>query len=210
MRKLTTALALLVAATPLAGVVPSYAAEPWRTVGRADVTGDGRADKILLRIVDDSRCQVRVVGAGRRVMTKTLASDFTCIWHGAAPLDNRRGAEISVLTARGAHTQFHTLLTVRSGKLIGQRMPGASDGLWVVDGAALSTAGLQRLRNGHVLSRVAFSDDGDTWQGKRTELEYAKAKNRWIVVKRSSYTTNSAGAHKTAGWHVRGLPRWAG
>ncbi|WP_109507624.1 hypothetical protein [Nocardioides speluncae] len=211
MRKLTTTLALLVAAAPLAGAVPSYAAEPWHTVARADVTGDGRADKILLRRVDDSRCQVRVVGAGGHVMTKTLTNDFvSCTWHGAAPLDSRPGSELSVLTTTGAHTQFHSVLTVRGGKLLGQRMPAASDGLWVVDGAALSTAGVQKLRNGHLMSRVAFSDDGDTWHGKRTELAYSKAKNRWVVVKRSSYTTDSAGAHKTAGWHVPGLPRWAG
>lgn len=212
MRKLSITLAMVVAAAPLAGGItaPSSAAEPWRTVDRADVTGDGRADKILLRTVDDSHCQVRVVGAGGRVITKTLRTDFvTCDWHGAAALDARKGAELSVLTAAGAHAQFHTVLAVRRGQLQEERMPGASDGRWTVDGAALSSAGVRRLSNGHLVSRLAFSDDGDSWKGKRTELAFSLTKNRWVVVKRSSYTTDQAGAHKASGWHVRGLPRWA-
>lgn len=212
MNKRTATLALVAASLPLAGLLatPSYAAaEPWRQVDRADVTGDGRADKILMRTVDDTHCQVRVVGAGGRVITKTLRSDFACDWHGAAALDGRKGAELSVLTAAGAHAQFHTILAVRRGQLQEERMPGAADGRWVVDGAALSSAGVQRLSNGHLVSRIAFSDDGDSWKGKRTELAFSLTKNRWVVVKRSSYTTDQAGANKASGWHVRGLPRWA-
>lgn len=211
MHKRTATLALLAAGLPLAGLLtaPTYAAEPSRQVDRADVTGDGRADRILLRVVDDSHCQVRVVGAGGRVITKTLRSDFRCDWHGAAAFDARKGAELSVLTAEGAHAQFHTVLAVRRGQLQEERMPGASDGRWTVDGAALSSAGVRRLSNGHVVTRMAFSDDGDTWKGKRTELAFSLKKNRWVVVKRSSYTTNSAGAGKASGWHVPGLPRWA-
>lgn len=150
-----------------------------------------------------------VTASGRR-LAKTITSDFNpCAWHGAATFDPRRGAELSVLTMLGAHTQYHTILTVRGGKLVTQRMPGARDGRWVVDGTVMFSLGLSRLSNGHVVERDASADEDGTWRGRRTEFAYSKARERWVTVGRSSYTTNADAAGKASGWHVRGLSRWA-
>lgn len=210
-KKPVAALGLLLACLPLAGPAPASYAEPVRTVSRADVTGDGRADRVTLRKVDGRTCRIGVTTAEGRRLGKTITNDGNpCGWHGAAAFDTRPGAELSVLTLRGAHSQFHTILTVRQGRLVTERMPGRADGRWFVDGAATVSSGLRRLANGHIVERVAFLDDQrGTWPGRRTEFAYSKVKVKWVVVKRSTYTTDAEGAGKTSGWHVKGLPRWA-
>lgn len=205
------AAASLVAAVPWADAAQQTGSE-WRTVlTTKDIDGDGRDDVVRLRRTGDTRCAVRVRTATGEVATRVITRDPNpCDWHGAAPVDAVRGADISVVTSQGAHTAFHTLLTWRDGGLVVLPSPdGARD--WVVDGAASSAVGVgRRVTAGGprvILFRAFLDDSGSTFSG--TSARYAYRHGAWVELGERQVTVSQRRAFRQSGWHVGGLPEWA-
>lgn len=205
-----------VSAAPASGQAPAPVApsaaptSQWRTVDRAsDIDGDGRADVVRLRRRSDQVCRIRVRTATGHRDTRSVRTDLNpCRWHGAARFDRRRGEEVSVVTALGAHAAFHTVLTWRAGHLRVERPPAGAH--WTVDAAAMSSTGIRRRHNARGALRVvvvSVSDRGRRWAGHRRVLAFRHG--AWRQLSDHRIRVRPRTARRVAGWHVRGLPRWA-
>jgi hypothetical protein len=83
-----------------------------RVVARVDVDGDGRTDVVRLRKVEDQHAVLTVSTARGATLSRHLRTTWIDpMWHGAARIDGRPGAELVLITDAGAHTLFHTVLT---------------------------------------------------------------------------------------------------
>jgi len=182
-----------------------------RVVARIDVDGDGRVDVVRMRAVDDTHAVVTVETARGATLKKHLRTIWIePWWHGAARMDGRRGAELVVITDAGAHTLFHTVLTVRDGRLVKQNAPGRGR-TWVTDGAAFVNIGWKRyVKNGRafVVKRSVTEDfESNRWSGRA--VKYRWGRGDWHRVSaRSLHPRSDAQAARFGGWVVRGLPRY--
>jgi hypothetical protein len=175
-----------------------------------DVDGDGRADTIMLRQLDDFRCRVSVLTATGVQATRVLTNEGStrCTWHGAGAFDRRRGAELSVLTEVGAHSAWHSLLTWRDDRLVLEPPPGQKT--WEVDASVMFDVGITRtVVDGRVrvILRDVARDNDDVFRGTRRVLAYRDG--HWVEVRRGKIAVSESTAQALAGWHVRGLTRWA-
>lgn len=176
----------------------------------ADVDGDGRPDGILLRKKSAQVCQIKLaLATGREVTRSTRSADNPCRWHGAATFDPVKGAEISVATVFGAHSAFHTLLTMRNHKLVVEKAPRRVR--WVVDSSVMFSEGIVRTHNNAGKLRVVHHsyarENNHRWSGTREVLAWRGGS--WKVVTRAHANVKPRLAKKRAGWHVAGLPRWS-
>ena len=202
-----------------AAPIPTAAARPdvpaaARLVARRDVDGDGDRDRIFYRAITRTKVRVSVRLSPRRVVRKTLR---THSWprghfHGAARLDGRRGVELVIGTALGAHTPWFTVLTYRNGRLVKQKPPyrGLPDD-WPVDAYANGYVGwFRKVRGGSV--RLAYkyvTRVGATPRFTGRAIRYTWRHGRWerTGARRLSFP-NARRASRIGGWHVKGLPRW--
>ena len=196
------------------GSAPAVQAAPGgEVVARIDVDGDGRRDVVRFRAVDDNRAVVTVATARGTTLRKKLRTLYIePSWHGAARIDGRRGAELVVLTDAGAHTLFHTVLTVRGGRLVKENAPGRGR-TWVTDGAVFVYIGWKRyVRDGRsfVVRRYVTKDfDSDKWSGRAVTYRWRKGHSDWQKVSAGSlHPHTDRRAARFGGWDVRGLPRW--
>jgi len=185
-------------------------------VVRVDVNGDGVRDRVALarRGADGAgsgSVTVRVqVGPGR-VLSTTRPTFFWSggLWQGAATLDGRRGRELVVGHARGAHAEFFWVLTWRHGGLALLRAPGGQAD-WGVDGAANDVLGWQRLTDappGQVRHLVGERQPDGRMRGTVTTYQWTSG--RWVRQARSVVDPLSRDrAGRWVGWHVTGLARY--
>jgi hypothetical protein len=182
-----------------------------RVVARVDVDGDGRTDVVRLRAIGDTHSVMTVATARGTILRKHLRTTWIVpMWHGAARIDGRRGAELVVITDAGAHTLFHTVLTVRDGRLVKQKAPGRGS-TWITDGAAFVNIGWKRyVRQDHafVVKRSVVKDsETDQWNGRA--VKYRWGRGEWHRVSaRSLHPRTDRKAARFGGWVVRGLPRY--
>lgn len=165
-----------------------------------DVTGDGVKDTVAvvpkkIKNGNPSRVQVRVRTGTGSLLTYTDKGlrwvGTKHLFRGAARLDGRRGAELVIGHAEGAHTVFYRVLTYRHHKLVMLRKPrlpkAAMDGyrddtsLWVTDGSASSFEGIFRTRH-HGKARVRLTTGVLDWNKNKFDT--------WVVTYRWNH-----------GWH---------
>lgn len=198
------------AATSLASS-SAPAASRWRLVDiSSDIDGDRSTDRVAMRRLSPRACQVRVTVGKDRASVRTLRHDpgRPCEYHGSGQLDPVKGAEISLVTGRGAHTPWHTVLTWRQGGLAVERAPHRLR--WTIDGAAMVSEGYTRVRTPRGKVRLihhSFLNNGKRWSGPREVLAYRDG--RWVTLKRARVTVRPKVATQRGGWHVPGFPRWA-
>ncbi|WP_067437264.1 hypothetical protein [Nocardioides jensenii] len=192
-------------------VNPYAGTAKWRLMSTAsDVDGDGTIDGIWIRRKSANVCSVRVTRGPGQGATKDLYSSFgnPCVFHGDAPFDTVRGSEISVLTGLGAHTQWHSIVTWRDGRLVLERAP--RNPRWTVDSTVMMQEGIRRTRNAAGEIRLAHTavTRGATsrWSGVRSV--YAYKGGTWVVTAKKSVAMTQAQASAISGWHVKFLPRF--
>lgn len=203
--------ASLLCVAPGAAAGAASAAAP--VVARVDVDGDRRVDIVRFRTPAADLAVVTVRTARGRTLTKRVrtSGSINPQWHGAAPLDGRRGADLVVLAEAGAHTLFHTVLTVRRGRLVVAEAPGRWGPDWVTDGAYSVAIGWRRyVKDGRafVLSQaVQRQAQPERWTGR--SVKFVWRKDRWNrVSSRPLRPRTDAAAYRFGGWHVKGLPRY--
>ena len=201
----------LVVGTGWAGSVSAQAVATHRVVARVDVDGDGRTDVVRLRRVEDQHAVLTVSTARGATLSRHLRTTWIDpMWHGAARIDGRPGAELVLITDAGAHTLFHTVLTFRDGRLVRQHAPGRGR-TWVTDGAAFVNIGWKRYRKdgrAFVAKRWVTEDyESPGWSGK--SVTYRWGRGEWHrVATRSLRPRTDRKAARFGGWVVRGLPRY--
>ncbi|MDO5629840.1 MAG: hypothetical protein Q4G43_16120 [Mobilicoccus sp.] len=214
--------AIAVTATGLlAGLVaaplPATAsAPPVRTVTeRADIDGDGRADRVQLTIE-----RVAAGGTTLRLTTRTAAGrtattriatevsepgiDARAYWVGTAPLDGVPGEEVVLDLAGGiGDGHRHMVYTLRGGAWQRQLAPGARsfNTPWVISQhPAFGIAGYEFSTTGQtrrvVATRLTPNADGTTFSGYRTMYRWGT--HGWM----SSGTTwiRDGMQHRVEGW----------
>jgi hypothetical protein len=214
-RKLLTGLLVAVVAPTLAAPA-AVAASSGQVVSHKDVDGDGQRDVVSLDKLGPHRCAVRVTTASAHSARRVLTSESNpCAWHGAAQVDSRPGAELSVVTLFGASSAWHSILTWRRGRLLVERIPENPTyrGLWAVDAAALSSAGWKRTvvhGEARMIQRAATADPQHPhhkWSGIRRVFAFRHG--RWVKVSQHHERWTGQEARAFGGWHVPGLPRWS-
>lgn len=189
-------------------------------VARIDVNGDRRADRVGWVQISRKRVRIRVRITGGRVVSRRVNVRLWWgggVWGGGAWIDGRRGAELLVGSAMGAHTPFYTMLTYRRGDLVVEKSPatGAYGGdRWAIDASLVASAGWKRHagRRGRVTmtQRTATRNgDGPRYSGRN--VRYAWRHGDWKRVNRTPRTyKNGRRAHRIAGWQVGHLERFPG
>jgi hypothetical protein len=152
-----------------------------RVVARVDVDGDGRTDVVRLRKVEDQHAVLTVSTARGATLSRHLRTTWIDpMWHGAARIDGRPGAELVLITDAGAHTLFHTVLTFADGRLVRQQRKGPGR-TWVTDGAAFVNIGWKRYRKdgrAFVAKRWVTEDyESPGWSGK--SVTYRWGRGEW-------------------------------
>lgn len=187
------------------------AASKWKLVDTSsDVDGDGTIDGVWLRKKSDKVCQVKVTMGGNRAVKRALRDSMSnpCEYGGSALFDTRKGAEIKVMTAMGAHTPWDHVLTYRNGKLVVQRAPDKTR--WTIDATAMYSEGYKRIvnRDGQVRLVHDFVNlkRKNVWKGTRTVLAFQGGK--WVQTRKVRITRTNKQAARLAGWHVSGFKRW--
>ncbi len=224
MRRLLTSLAVLAAAlagqtapADAAGTGVCHGVTGCRVVARVDVDGDGHRDSVgVARRGSAPHLSVLVrVRTGRHhVVSVRAPADFWLgsLWHGAAHLDGRPGAELVVGYTTGAHTSFYRALTWRAGRLVTLGAPGPGD-FWVVDSAAFVSFGWQRLPRdpAGTIRRLSAQRVGtslhDPFRGR--VVRYRWTPRGWRTeAARTVFPMSDRSAFAWGGFHVPGLPRW--
>lgn len=187
--------------------------EPGRTVARVDVDGDGRLDAVGYRLLNGDRVRLSVRtgdgGPARKVVDTELWPGPGGQWHGAAPLDGNRGAELVVGTTMGAHTPFYTVLSMRGEHLVVQPDPTSGEREWWTDAFYNGFVGWTRVvRDGEVgvVHRAVFREgDGHVWRGEAQRFRWVGGD--WVRDGRHAmHIRGDDDASRIAGWHVPGLP----
>ena len=149
-----------------------------------DVDGDGRRDRVSLRIAPRARlaCGVLLVartGRGTQVVrvrydpnSPGTAGDLVRyerfpLLNGLYRLDGRRGLEIVVTAEEGASNSFLQLFAVRSGRLIRLR-PGLAGNLGEISWGGFAQASQGIDCDGGLIRVTAFYVLRDRWRLTRT------------------------------------------
>lgn len=209
--------ATAVAAAPAQAVAAAPA--PAKVVSRADVDGDGRADRTTI---------VRTTAHGDeawRLTTRTAKGRTSSVvveapwlygspaWYGASRLDGQKGSELVVRSGFGAHTSFFRVFTWRAGKLVAQTDPSTGELDWVTDGALSVSQGYRVTTSGGRRVLVAsqylrdFSTDPDVMSG--TVQRFAWRRGAWRPLGTHTATVRDTAPQVAAayGWNAPGLPR---
>ncbi|MFY0405878.1 hypothetical protein [Solicola sp. PLA-1-18] len=203
----TVALAVAVPLTGLAAV-PASAAPAGTVVTRRDVDGDKRKDAVHFSS-DGSVLTISVDRARGRTLSKRLRTSGVDggIWHGAAAIDGRRGAELVVVVKAGAHTLYNTVLTIRGGRLVTARTP-AGAARWVTDSANSANIGWRRFKDDgrtYVTKRSVGRDEDGAWVGRAVTYRWTSDGWRKSGKARTLRPTSDRVAYRLGGWRVAGL-----
>lgn len=176
----------------------------------SDVNGDGAIDGVWLRKKSDTVCQVKVTMGTKHSPVRNLRSPRgnPCAYGGSALFDTKKGAEVNVVTALGAHTRWSTILTFGDGRLVVQKAPGRSR--WAIDSTSMFSEGYKRVHNpqGQVRMVHDFSvrEHGNNWRGTRKVLAFRGGE--WVQVRKTEPVRTTSQAKALAGWNLPGFKRW--
>lgn len=193
-------------------------------VDRADVDGDGTADSIgvVAKKVDrGGSVQVRVRTSSHGLLTKTTHDvewfGGEPVFLGATALDGKRGAEVVVGQAMGAHFQHFRVLTFRSGGLVWLASPKApakthsidtDTSVWAIDGSYSFNTGIARTSTSKgvfvTVTALERKESGHGHTGWKSTYRWSST--GWVLQSSTSVERSSKAAYATAGWHVKGLP----
>lgn len=185
-----------------------------------DVDGDRKADRVGWHQLSKRRVQIRVrMATGKLLERKVSVRHWPGkgAWGGAARVDGRRGAELLIGSAMGAHTPQYTMLTYRKGRLTVEKSPRRSDGAggrWAVDSALMVNLGWHRHvgRSGRIAMTYKEAwRNGKSNSFKGRNIQYTWTNGHWKRTNtfRRWYKTERA-ARKIGGWHVGRLKRFPG
>ncbi|MFP5283842.1 MAG: hypothetical protein ACLGIF_10380 [Actinomycetes bacterium] len=202
-----------------------------KVVDQTDVDGDGRTDAVgivpqgLDQVDEPGSVTVRVRTATDRLLTSTSRGVWWYgkpaeVYSGSAAIDDRRGAELVLGQAMGAHTLLYRVLAYRDGNLTTLQSPKAPKrtgqsrdiDTWTVDGSFSFQVGIKRSTSrGRVYVTVTSAErstSGSSHSG--WAVRYRRTSDGWkeVSTKRVWYGTDEE-ASKVGGWHVKGLPRFS-
>lgn len=181
------------------------------TVSRADIDGDGNADRVELSVGDTKAdgtadAELRVTLATGEVTSTTTEIDASIEdpYLGSADVTGATGYEMVLITDQGAHTTWHRVITFQAGSLPTVKDPNGA-WRWMTDSSATSAAGYQRAVDDYgnvTMSAVnSVSDDGGR-SFERTRSTSVWEDGGWSVPKRVTDTVGSERAHQIDGWKV--------
>lgn len=197
-------------------------------VANVDVDGDGRADQIGVsssKPADGGSITVRVRTATQHTLQTTSRRVY---WFGkpflgATPIDGRAGSEIVVGSRMGANYEEFRVVTYRAGKLVTLKAPPTvwtkagmkkATSRWGIDGSYSFNSGVYR----HVSARGVVSVTMKTADRNRSGHGFTghTSSYRWhaghwqkVSAKKVRYPTDRS-VSRLGGWHVSGLPAYAG
>jgi hypothetical protein len=198
-----------------------------KMVVQRDVDGDGRRDQvgIVERHVQDSgsvTVRVRTAKGKHLQITNHDVIWFGKTWLGSAAIDGRRGAELVVGQAAGAHAMQFRVITSRRGKLVWLRAPKPFAGQatriprknWLIDSSYSFNTGIYRsVSHGKVTLRVKSAtryrnDDRRHPHYHVTTSTYTWRSGHWDKQSLRKVSRSDKTAARIGGWHVEGLPRF--
>lgn len=215
---LSAALVLAGAGGAQARAGSTETASTTKVVTRADIDGDGRADRTTLTTSGtrgDGTAVLRVTtAAGQSMSTSTDIGmvDLDDVYYGAARIDGEAGYEIVLQSDMGAHTGWFRVVTYRDGRLTTLVDPDGS-WRWTVDQAVWVGKGYRRgtTASGAVklTSYVALAERGSTSFELRTKA-VQWSNGRWARLGLTRKRVNAATAYRNADWYVPYLRKFYG
>lgn len=196
----------------IAGARP--AASLGTLVGRVDVDGDRKTDRVYLRpgaLTDDYErawTLTVVTARGRTAATRFIAEDGDSssvrnVWRGAAAFDGVPGVELLVNVPIYGDFPKYLVYSWRSGTLVTQSIPRERD--WLSLAGPGMTEHLVSKRAGEFV-KTRYQISNGRWYG--TQRTYRWTKSAWkLTSNRRIGPVNEAAAQRAIGWYVKGFAR---
>lgn len=190
-----------------------------RLVSRADVDGDGRADRTTIARTTAHgdpawRLTTRTArGRSSSVVVETPWLFGEPAWYGAAALDGAPGAELVVRSGFGAHTAMFRMFSWRGGRLVAQADPSTGDAEWSTDGALSVSKGYRFTTRRGVTTLTAsiyerdFSRNPNVMDGTVRTYTWRSGAWRATSVRTGRVLDSSPHVANAYGWNAAGLPR---
>ena len=193
-------------------------------VSSADVDGDGKADSVgvvFKKPTDAGPGSITVrLRTATGVQSATTGKDV--YWplkpfFGVAAVDGRPGKEIVVGDDIGAHAEQFRVVTYRKGDLVTLASPPGS-GLtrpsrWGIDSSLRFHVGFKRTvsKKGvvSIIRKEAVSNNAFT-RASGTKTTWVWKSGGWVKKSRVKVSYSQEAVYKIEGWHVKGLPVYAG
>ena len=193
-------------------------------VSSADVDGDGKADSVGVVFTKPTDAGPGSITVRLRTATgvKSATTGKDVYWYGkaffgAAAVDGQPGKEIVVGDLMGAHSEQVRVVTFRGGRLVTLASPPGfgitRPSRWAVDASIFSHVGIRRTVSDtgvvSVTRRAALSNDSAT-RARGTKSTWVWKSGTWVEKSTVTISCTQATAEGFEGWHVKGLPVYAG